>query len=270
MPFILQNISNSSNFQLLNLGSGGGFSIANLASIGTKGSLDFNTNNAIEVFSTGSFNVGAFDFNSSSFAMQFWIYPEIGGDSYGKLFSLASPGSYGTSDKLSLTLESSGYLTLNVNGNTSNTTSSILNRGYNQWYYITLAKDNIVNGQAVTVAIDGQWNGACQYSRTTVQGPITFTLETSSLGIGNSEPPLPSSYGYKGKITNFEIIKGYNPFTGSFVTIPTSQLTPNVSSSLLLLAITGSPSVFWSDSSGKNRTVNNDGNVAFSALTPYS
>lgn len=101
----------------------------------------------------------------------------------------------------------------------------------------------------------------------TLSNSTNLTDSSSTLFIGTQNSSSPYGDNWPGNISNFRWIKGTALYTGSTLTIPTTNLTAVANTKLLLLF--QSSGTLLTDSSGTSKTVTNAGVVTWSALKPF-
>lgn len=125
----------------------------------------------------------------------------------------------------------------------------------NTWIHFALCR----SGTSFRVFKNGTQIGS------TLTNSTNFNNTTQALRIGN-ETSASTGAAFKGYITNFRWTKGSALYTANF-TRPAAPLTATANTSLLLLATNSGAAT--TDSSGKGKTVTNNG-VTWSSLTPFS
>jgi len=272
MALSIQSTTGEGGLQLFTSSSRGNFLVnqMNPPSI-SGGSIYFDISSSIKAHGTASQNRNAFNIGSGSFSVEFWYYPISSSvNTNATIFSIGNESLY--TSELSLEISDLGIAVLEVNGTESYSTSSILYKGYNQWYYIALQKEPITNGSAVSFFLDGYALGNPNW--VTTSSTYTVGGTTSSFTLGNTRI-LSGQYGVKGFITNFQFINGtaiFKPAQRSGqpdIPVPTTPVDPYLTTQTLFYAITGSETVpYFGDYSGKDRLLQTR-NLKYTSSTPY-
>jgi hypothetical protein len=271
MALSIQSTTGEGGLQLSTLGSGTFFINQMTPPLTNGGSIYFDISSSIKAHGTASQNRNAFNMSSGSFSVEFWYYPISSSvNSNATLFSIGNESSY--TSELSLEITDFGIAVLEVNGTESFSTSSVLYKGYNEWYYIALQKEPSGNGSTISFFLDGYALGNPNWAITSSNYTIGGT--TSSFTLGNTRL-LSGQYGVKGFITNFQFINGTaiykinQQFGQPNILVPTSPVDPYLTTQALFYAITGSETVpYFGDYSGKDRLLQTT-NLKYTSSTPY-
>ena len=138
-----------------------------------------------------------------------------------------------------------------------NTSQTVTHNVWQHWVMVT-------DGINFSMYKDGVRNYYVAVNSTT---PVTNPTSESYLYLGIDSDP---ANGYKGLITNFRIVKGqamYDP-TSSLLTVPVVPLASNANTQLLLKAFDAGS--LTQDTSGYGRIPAGDGNITYSADTPFT
>ena len=130
------------------------------------------------------------------------------------------------------------------------------NPSLNTWYHVAMSRS------AGTLNV--YFNGT---RVDTLASSTNITDSTSTLFIGTQDNVSPYGDNWPGNITNFRFIKGTGIYTGSTITVPTTNLTSVPNTKILLLFRNSSE--FLTDSSGTGKVVTNAGIPTWSALKPF-
>jgi hypothetical protein len=138
-----------------------------------------------------------------------------------------------------------------------NTNQSVTHNVWQHWVMVT-------DGINCSIYKDGVRTNYFAVDGTT---PVTNPSVESYLYLGIDSDP---ANGYKGLITNFRIVKGqamYDP-TSSSIPVPAVPLTSNANTQLLLTAFDAGS--LTQDTSAYGRIPAGDGNITYSADTPFT
>lgn len=124
------------------------------------------------------------------------------------------------------------------------------------WYHVAMSR----SGTTLNVYFDGT-------RIDTFSNSTNITDSSSTLYIGTQNNTSPYGDNWPGNITNFRWTKGNALYTGSTLVVPTTNLTADANTKLLLLFENSSQ--FLTDSSGTSKTVTNAGVPVWSSLSPF-
>lgn len=124
------------------------------------------------------------------------------------------------------------------------------------WYHVAISRSG--------TTLNAYFNGTRVAS---VTNSSNITDSSSTLFIGTKDNSNPYNDNWPGNLSNFRWVKGTALYTGTTLTVPTSNLTA-VANTKLLLLFENSAS-FLTDSSGTGKVVSNGGASSWSALAPF-
>jgi hypothetical protein len=142
-----------------------------------------------------------------------------------------------------------------VNGQSISTGINIVANTWQHWAMVS-------NGSVLSIYLNG--TRVATQNRTT-SGRVANSTDDLYIGIDSG-----ANNGFKGLITNFRVVKEqamYDP-TFSTITVPTSPLSSNSNTELLLTAADSGSLI--TDSSDRNRTPWSSANIAWNADTPFT
>lgn len=130
------------------------------------------------------------------------------------------------------------------------------NPALNTWYHVAISRSSgTLNVYFGGTRVD------------TLANSTNVNDSASTLFIGSQNSASPYGDNWPGNITNLRWIKGTGLYTGTTLTVPTTNLTA-VPNTKLLLLFQNSGS-FLTDSSGTGKVITNAGVPTWSALTPF-
>ena len=150
----------------------------------------------------------------------------------------------------------SGGNKLNVYLGGSKVANPTIGPSLSVWYHTAVSR----SGSTLNVYFNG--------SRVdTLSNSTNINDSASTLFIATQNSTSPYGDNWPGNITNFRLINGTALYTGSTLTIPTTNLTAVSNTKLLLLFETSA--TLLTDSSGTSKVVTNAGSITWSSLTPF-
>lgn len=234
-----------------------GAAITVAAIVVTKGSMTFpgsvNTYN-LQIANVPDFRLGIGDFTIEWFA----YYDTVLVGNYPRFFSMgANPNA-----SIGMSLESDGYIYFFFNGANSGNGYTVNNPApaayQNKWSHYAISRSSGI----ISIYLNGIRQGS------TIADASNHSDFTYKLTIGNEDIVTGGSIfqtEFGGRITNFNWVKGTGLYSGAIITVPTTTITANVNTKLLILANDGLPIV---DSSGLNKTVTNT-SIGWTSSTPF-
>ena len=183
-------------------------------------------------------------FGTGDFTIEWWQYQQSGGGQYPRVFSI---GQYPAS--LGVSLEGGTFYFWNGSANAMGSYGSITDT----WTHFAISR----NGSTLQVFKNGVLLGSKTIS-------TNFSATTPNLIIGNDSSKASNS-AFKGNITSFHWVKGQAKYTANFTPETSPPAAISGFSKLLLVA---ENTERYSDSSGANKTVTNQGTTYFS-MSPY-
>ena len=154
------------------------------------------------------------------------------------------------------TAVASGGNRLNVYVGGSRVSNATISPSLSIWYHVAIARSGST--------LDVYFNGT---RIDTLTNTTNINDSSSVFFIGTQNNTSPFGDNWPGNITNFRFVKGSALYTGSTLTIPTTNLTAVSGTQLLLLFQTAGS--LLTDSSGTSKVVSNGGAITWSALTPF-
>lgn len=124
------------------------------------------------------------------------------------------------------------------------------------WYHVAISR----TGTTLNVYFNGT-------RIDTLSNSTNVNDSSSTLFIGTQDSASPYGDNWPGNMTNFRWTKGSALYTGSTLTVPTSNLTAGANTKLLLLF--QNSGAFLTDSSGTNKTITNAGVPTWNSLSPF-
>lgn len=218
---------------------------SNIVDFAGSGSLSFaassSTNQYLSVPASADFAMGTGDFT-----VEWWQY-QIDTALYPRVFTV---GTASGGNAFGVSIESgSFYLWL---GGVANLIQTMTNYK-NKWVHFAVSR----NSSVVRVFRDGTQIGNNLNNSTNLNN-TSNPLVLGSEGAG----AITGTY-FKGKLSNFHMVKGTGKYTANF-SRPVNDLTADANSKILLLAATSG--TYLDDSSGTGKVVSNVGSVVWSAI----
>ncbi len=195
-------------------------------------------------------NDSDFQNGTGNFTIEWFQYATTVGNSFPRIFSI---GTYSTQSIAVSQEGSDSSRTFYAWISGANAIESGQNYT-NTWIHFAICR----SGTSLRVFKNGTQIGS------TLSNSTNFNNTTQALRIGN-ETSVSTGAAFKGYITNFRWTKGSALYTTNF-TRPAAPLTAGANTSLLLVAANSGTAT--TDTSGKGKTVTNNG-VTWSSLSPF-